>query len=202
MRKLTLTETAAQTLAENLAPAKIVCEQETPDSAPTYRPCQDIRLARLQSPWTQQDSGLWTATACFIVGDVGKIDSSFVFDVCAPLARSKPLGLSRISRFWVIWRGRWESLETPVSIPRYVGGNSISVTTNDDGDYQIDNYGLRCAAIPNDYHSQWGTLYFASQFFMWRTAEGMDGTKELSLKWKWLDVLTPNGTETIKVLRG
>ena len=162
----------------------------------------DIRLARLQSPWTQQDSGLWTATACFIVGDVGKIDSSFVFDVCAPLARSKPLGLSRISRFWVIWRGRWESLETPVSIPRYVGGNSISVTTNDDGDYQIDNYGLRCAAIPNDYHSQWGTLYFASQFFMWRTAEGMDGTKELSLKWKWLDVLTPNGTETIKVLRG
>lgn len=66
----------------------------------------DVRPARLESAWTQNGSGLWTATASFVVNDVA--DSSFVFPVVAPTATDDPGGDVGITRFFVVWRGRWE----------------------------------------------------------------------------------------------
>lgn len=66
----------------------------------------DVRPARLESAWTQNDAGLWTATASFIVNDVA--DSSFVFPVVAPTATQDPGGTAGTTRFFVVWRGRWE----------------------------------------------------------------------------------------------
>lgn len=66
----------------------------------------DVRPARLESAWTQNGAGLWTATASFIVNDVA--DSSFVFPVVAPTATADPGGEVQTTRFFVVWRGRWE----------------------------------------------------------------------------------------------
>ena len=66
----------------------------------------DVRPARLESAWTQNNVGLWTATASFLVNDVA--DSSFVFPVYAPTATEDPGGEVQTTRFFVIWRGRWE----------------------------------------------------------------------------------------------
>jgi hypothetical protein len=66
----------------------------------------DVRPARLESAWTQNGAGLWTATASFIVNDVA--DSSFIFPVVAPTATANPGGTAGTTRFFVIRRGRWE----------------------------------------------------------------------------------------------
>lgn len=66
----------------------------------------DVRPARLESAWTQNGAGLWTATASFIVNDVA--DSSFIFRVYAPTATEDPGGTVQTTRFFVVWRGRWE----------------------------------------------------------------------------------------------
>lgn len=66
----------------------------------------DVRPARLESAWTQNAAGLWTATAAFIVNDAA--DSSFVFPVVAPTATDDPGGDVGTTRFFVVWRGRWE----------------------------------------------------------------------------------------------
>lgn len=66
----------------------------------------DVRPARLESAWAQNGAGLWTATASFIVNDVA--DSSFVFPVYAPTATQDPGGTVGATRFFVVWRGRWE----------------------------------------------------------------------------------------------
>lgn len=66
----------------------------------------DVRPARLQSAWTQNAANVWTATACFVVNDVA--DTSFVFPVYAPTATSSPGGTAETTRFFVVWRGRWE----------------------------------------------------------------------------------------------
>ena len=66
----------------------------------------DVRPARLESAWTQNNAGLWTATASFLVNDVA--DSSFVFPVYAPTATEDPSGDVQTTRFFVVWRGRWE----------------------------------------------------------------------------------------------
>lgn len=66
----------------------------------------DVRPARLESAWTQNGAGLWTATASFLVNDAA--DSSFVFPVVAPTATEDPGGDVQTTRFFVVWRGRWE----------------------------------------------------------------------------------------------
>ena len=65
----------------------------------------DVRPARLQSAWTQSN-GVWTATACFVVNDA--VDTSFTFPVYAPTATEDPGGTAETTRFFVVWRGRWE----------------------------------------------------------------------------------------------
>ncbi len=66
----------------------------------------ELRPAVLASAWTQNAAGLYVATAQFVVNDT--IDSSFTFDVCAPTAADDPGGTVGATRFFVVWRGRWE----------------------------------------------------------------------------------------------
>lgn len=68
----------------------------------------DVRPAVLASAWSQNAAGLWTATAKFLVNDA--VDSSFTFPVCAPASTSSPGGTVDSTRFYVVWRGRWEML--------------------------------------------------------------------------------------------
>lgn len=73
----------------------------------------DVRLARLQSAWQQNAAGVWYATACFIVNDVA--DTSSIVAVYAPVSNSNPGGTVAETRFYVVWRGRWELLGAPAS---------------------------------------------------------------------------------------
>lgn len=66
----------------------------------------DLRPAVLASAWSQNGAGLWTATANFIINDA--VDSSFTFDVAAPTVTQDPGGDVGTTRFFVVWRGRWE----------------------------------------------------------------------------------------------
>lgn len=66
----------------------------------------DLRPAVLASAWSQNGAGLWAATANFVVNDA--VDSSFTFPVAAPTATDDPGGDVGITRFFVVWRGRWE----------------------------------------------------------------------------------------------
>ena len=66
----------------------------------------DLRPAVLASAWAQNGAGLWTATANFIIND--NVDSSFAFPVAAPTATDDPGGDVGTTRFFVVWRGRWE----------------------------------------------------------------------------------------------
>lgn len=72
----------------------------------TTSPFYAIRPARLESAWSQNGAGVWTATASFVVNDVA--DVSFVFPVYAPTATANPGGTVQTTRFFVVWRGRWE----------------------------------------------------------------------------------------------
>ena len=66
----------------------------------------DLRPAVLASAWSQNGAGLWTATANFLIND--NVDSSFAFPVAAPTATDDPGGDVGTTRFFVVWRGRWE----------------------------------------------------------------------------------------------
>lgn len=68
----------------------------------------DIRPAVLASDWLQNAAGLYAATANFLVNDA--VDSSFTFPVYAPTATSAPGGAAGSTRFFVVWRGRWEMM--------------------------------------------------------------------------------------------
>lgn len=107
----------------------------------------DVRPARLQSAWAQSN-GVWTATACFVVNDA--IDTSFTFPVYAPTATEDPGGTAETTRFFVVWRGRWELVAgaggggTPtytsasmlgvngvnyIYIPNTTAGNTVKIVT-------------------------------------------------------------------------
>ena len=167
---------------------------------------EDIRLARLQSAWTRNSAGLWKATACFIVGDGGRVDTSFVFEVCCPTAVVKPDGEPYSWRFYVVWRGRWESLQHYVKPGvKYGGGHAIELSRydSDTGAILIDNAGLRGAKVATDdsYTDQNGILYFNPRHFAW-TASSIDivGKKEIRLRTHLVTVTTPTGTTQIEVL--
>lgn len=72
----------------------------------------DLRPAVLASSWTQNAAGVWSATANFLVNDV--VDASFTFPVYAPTTATNPGGTAGTTRFFVIWRGRWEANVLPV----------------------------------------------------------------------------------------
>lgn len=85
--------------------------QNPPPNPPLTSLFYDVRPVELQSAWSQNAAGVWTATAAFVVNDA--TDSSFVFPVFAPASTSDPGGEAGTTRFFVIWRGRWEMLSSP-----------------------------------------------------------------------------------------
>lgn len=100
-------------------------------SNPVHNLFYDVRPARLQTAWTQNAAGVWTATACFVVNDVA--DSSFTFPVFAPTATADPGGTAETTRFFVVWRGRWELIagagNQTFSTVSVVGSVSTSLAT-------------------------------------------------------------------------
>lgn len=84
----------------------------------------DVRPALLQSAWTQNAAGVYCATACFLVNDVA--DTSFTFTVYAPTSTDDPGGTAGTTRFFVVWRGRWELLAGAASGG---GGTEYTLTT-------------------------------------------------------------------------
>ena len=73
----------------------------------------DIRPAVLKSAWTQNSAGIYQATAAFVNSATGAVDNSFIFPVTAPANTSTPGGTVDATRFFVIWRARWEALPMP-----------------------------------------------------------------------------------------
>ena len=80
---------------------------ETPEQPPVnVAPSRfyDVRPVALQSDWTQNPAGVWSADAAFIVNDT--VDTSFVFPVYAPLALGEEP--EQMGAAFAVWRGRWE----------------------------------------------------------------------------------------------
>ncbi|MBR4753146.1 MAG: hypothetical protein IK077_15450, partial [Thermoguttaceae bacterium] len=147
----------------------------------------DVRPARLQTSWSQNQAGVWKASACFVTQS-GTVDTSFVFDVYAPLATSQPIGVVGVERFFVVWRGRWEAIQQNFVAPRYTGGDHIQVSgaAGPDG-YAIDNKGVCEAKLVTrgvaDSYSDVGTLYLGGTYFKWVPSTlDIVGKKELWLK--------------------
>lgn len=109
MTKIIFNPEVARRLVEAGTPRKGKSVQTFRRNIDSPQDTEDIRLARLQSAWTQNAAGIFTAQACFIVNDVP--DTSFLFTVWAPVATENPGGTSGTTRFYVIWKGRWELLE-------------------------------------------------------------------------------------------
>lgn len=108
------------------------------------------------------------------------------------MARSQPYGSPKSERFYVVWRGRWESLQTPAPyIPRYVSGVATAVYTNANGDYQIDNVGVQNVKIPGDSYADWGTFYLSPAQFEWGSSSlDIVGKKEARIKTTQKEVVT------------
>lgn len=73
----------------------------------------DARPAVLATSWTANAAGLWQATAYFLVNDV--VDQASSFPICAPTATANPGGTAGTTRFFVVWRGRWEAIPQGVT---------------------------------------------------------------------------------------
>ncbi len=151
---------------------------------------EDIRLARINSAWSiRAGERVYSATANFIVND--QVDASYSFLVYAPLATSAPTGSSRL---WVIWRGRWESLQTLFSFPRYKGGDAMSIYREPMGeDYVVDNRGLTRVVVINGQGTETssrliGPLYLDDAFFQLVNLGA--GAKGVSLKLSQKTVVT------------
>lgn len=108
MAKIIFNPDVAKRLVEAGTPRKGKSVQTFRRNIDSPQDSEDIRLARLQSAWTQNAAGIFTAQACFIVNDVP--DTSFLFTVWAPVSTENPGGISGETRFYVIWKGRWELL--------------------------------------------------------------------------------------------
>ena len=162
---------------------------EIPPIAPAASLFYDIRPARVASAWTKNAANVWKATAQFIINDT--VDTSFTFDVYAPLATSQPSGSSRI---FVVWRGRWESLQTLFSVPKYKGGDAMSIYREPMGeDYVVDNRGLTRVVVINGQGTETssriiGPLYLDDAFF--QLVSIGDSSKGVSLKLSQVNVVT------------
>lgn len=108
MTKIILSDDAAKAMVKAGTVLKTKSVQTVPriQDAPASEEKDNLRPAVLASTWSQNAAGLWVATAQFIVNDT--IDTSFTFPVCAPTATTKPENTVGTSRFYVVWRGRWE----------------------------------------------------------------------------------------------
>lgn len=113
MAKIIFSPDVAKRLVEAGTPRKGKSVQTFRRNIDSPQDTEDIRLARLQSAWTQNAAGIFTAQACFIVNDVP--DTSFLFNVWAPVSTENPGGTAGTTRFYIIWKGRWELLGAPAS---------------------------------------------------------------------------------------
>lgn len=120
----------------------------------------DIRPARLQTAWTQNAAGLWRATARFIVNDA--VDNSFTFPVYAPTATSSPGGTAGTTRFFVIWRGRWEMVAGEGGVT-YTAGTGIAISSNVIGNTGV----LKVQLETGDNGSGTATVYLNPTYFKW-----------------------------------
>lgn len=111
--KLSISPEVAQELVKAGTPTRHKSVQTFRKLADSAQMGEEIRLARLQSAWQQNAAGVWYATACFIVNDVA--DTSSIVAVYAPVSNSNPGGTVAETRFYVVWRGRWELLGAPAS---------------------------------------------------------------------------------------
>ena len=117
MTKIIFNPDVARRLVEAGTPRKGKSVQTFRRNIDSPQDSEDIRLALLQSAWTQNTAGIFTAQACFIVNDVP--DTSFLFTVWAPVSTEDPGGTSGATRFYVVWKGRWEMVG---------GGGELSAT--------------------------------------------------------------------------
>ncbi|MBQ9811690.1 MAG: hypothetical protein IJM54_00125 [Thermoguttaceae bacterium] len=186
MEKIKINRQIAEKIVEAGTVPKYVSTQEIERPEFDDYSRVDVRPARLQSAWTQNEAGVWKASACFIVND--RVDSSFAFDVYAPLATSPPQGVAGVERFFVVWRGRWEAIQQHFVAPRYTGGDHIQVSgaAGPDG-YAIDNKGVCEVKLVTrgvaDSYSDVGTLYLGGTYFKWVPSTlDIVGKKELWLK--------------------
>lgn len=107
--KLSISPEVAQELVKAGTPTRHKSVQTFRRNIDSPQDSEDIRLALLQSAWSQNAAGIFTAQACFIVNDVP--DTSFLFTVWAPVSTENPGGTSGATRFYVVWKGRWERLD-------------------------------------------------------------------------------------------
>ena len=180
-KKLQLTEEAAAELARRVSTATERYSQEYAPRCDVV-PAVDIRPACLRSEWTRNEVGLWVAKACFIIDDAGRLDTSFLFDVCCPQAYRKPSGSKDSWRFLAIWRGRGEALQTNIESPTYEGARGIAIYPSSDS-YLVENTGVVESQIPGQSYADSGTLYFCRNHFAW-VSSSLDvvGKKEIALK--------------------
>lgn len=190
MEKITISRSAARAIVEAGTEPKLSSIQEPIPALPDdFEQSIDLRLARVNSPWTQNEAGVWRATANFIVND--RVDASFQFEVFAPLASGAPTGSSKI---WAIWRGRWESLQTQFAVPKYKGGDHMSIYREPSGeDYVVDNRGLTQVVVVNGQGTETssrliGPLYLDDAFFQLVNLGA--GAKGVSLKLSQINVVT------------
>lgn len=179
--KIVLTQRAAEAIVDAGVSSRYAFTQEYDESRETISYAPIIRLARLQTEWARNEERFWQATACFVVGD--KVDKSYEFDVFAPLAASKPTGVPQNQRFYVVWRGRWESMQTLPFIPTYKSGNAIQVQSDGTGNYTVVNDGLTNAIVYGENYNDRGTLYFDPRRFKWQSSSAdIPGKKEVTIK--------------------
>ena len=169
----------------------------------------DIRPALLRSSWTRNNAGTYYATAVFI-NQAGRADTSFEFTVYAPTALATPRGSANSWRMFVIWRGRWETLQEDAQAQTvYAGGYSIDISRvdNQTGARLVDNTGTRGVAVYtgtgnlNNYVDS-GFLYLDARYFnLSGRVPDSAGTKYgVGLKTKYVTVTTPTGDEQICVI--
>lgn len=107
----------------------------------------DVRPVLIQSGWTHNDAGVWSADAAFIVN--GVVDTSFIFPVYAPHSINGDPMLPKLVMF-AVWRGRWEiiprekaTLDTTTtrvvaSVPAF-SSNKFLLATGITGQFITDN---------------------------------------------------------------
>ena len=90
MEKITISRSAARAIVEaGTEPKHSSIQEPIPVPPDDFEQSLDLRLARVNSPWTQNEAGVWRATANFIVND--RVDASFQFEIFAPLASQAPV---------------------------------------------------------------------------------------------------------------
>ncbi|MDO5309974.1 MAG: hypothetical protein Q4G03_10860 [Planctomycetia bacterium] len=183
MSKLKLTQAAT----EQIARAVERCTEQSVHDLEPYADVSptpvEIRYACLTSNWSRPDHSVWKATACFIDQQTGQLLAGQTFDVYCPHSYERPLGAKDSWRFPVAWLGRWESLQTNVTVPSYVAGAGIAIYASG-ASYVVENLGVLNIAIPGaSGYLGTGTVYLSSSHFKHQVST-VEGKREIALKTK------------------